>query len=98
MIIIFFLNKCFVPGMLAIGSKILNRPEDMEVAIRLGEACYWAYNVTPTGIGPEEFYFIEKDSTLNFDSPLRQNDMVLPDGITGMLGQYVLRPGIVFFL
>ena len=77
--------------MLAIGSKVLDRPKDLEVAIRLGETCYWAYNSTPTGIGPEVFFFSEKDSTY---SPTIQKDVVLPDGMTRMYGQYFLRPGM----
>ncbi|CAG8485578.1 414_t:CDS:10, partial [Diversispora eburnea] len=47
--------SCFVPGMLAIGSKVLNRPRDFDVAIGLAETCYWSYKNTRTGIGPEVF-------------------------------------------
>ncbi|CAG8555181.1 3196_t:CDS:10, partial [Acaulospora morrowiae] len=49
--------SCFVPGMLAIGSKIFDRPKDLEVAIRLAETCYWSYGITKTGIGAEEVWF-----------------------------------------
>ena len=50
--------------MLAIGAKILDRPKDLEVAIKLGETCYWAYNSTSTGIGPEDFVFLRKNEVL----------------------------------
>src|SRR5688572_27324724 len=57
--------SCFIPGMLAIGSKILNRPKDLKVANRIAEACYWSYEVTATGIGPENFMFSPKEDFNN---------------------------------
>ncbi|GBB94547.1 hypothetical protein RclHR1_02380006 [Rhizophagus clarus] len=89
---------CFVPGMLAIGAKTLNRPKDLEVAIRLGETCYWAYNSTPTGIGPEDFYFLEKNVTMDEKTTWlkqSQEDTVLPDGVYKLNGNYLLRPETV---
>ncbi|RGB32152.1 Glycoside Hydrolase Family 47 protein [Rhizophagus diaphanus] len=86
---------CFVPGMLAIGSKTLNRPKDLEVAIKLGETCYWAYNSTPTGIGPEDFYFLQKNVTVDEKTrwmQKNQKDTVLPDGVYKLNGNYLLRP------
>ena len=87
-----FQQSCFVPGMLAIGSKILDRPKDLEVAIKMGEACYWAYNVTTTGIGPEEFYFSAQDEIINS----YEYDGLL-DGTYKMNGTYKLRPGNFYF-
>ncbi len=46
---------CFAGGMMGIGSKIFNRPEEMELAEKLVEGCVWAYNATTTGIMPEGF-------------------------------------------
>ncbi|RIA99363.1 Glycoside Hydrolase Family 47 protein [Glomus cerebriforme] len=92
---------CFVPGMLAIGAKILDRPKDLEVAIKLGETCYWSYNSTPTGIGPESFTFLQKNPTLDEQSRLKlslkqkQKDIFFPDGVYGMNGYYWLRPETV---
>jgi mannosyl-oligosaccharide alpha-1,2-mannosidase len=83
--------------MLAIGAKILDRPKDLEVAIKLGETCYWIYNSTSTGIGPEEFVFIKKGDTLgsNINALYSQwDDNVLPHGIYRMSGNYLLRPGM----
>ncbi|CAG8679025.1 6183_t:CDS:2, partial [Racocetra fulgida] len=34
-----------------------NRPNDLETAIRLAETCYWTYNMTYTGIGPEKIWY-----------------------------------------
>jgi len=47
---------CFAGGMYAIGSKIFNRPADLESAAKLAEGCVWAYESTTTGIMPEGFY------------------------------------------
>jgi len=44
---------CFVGGMYGLGAKLFNRPNDLELAIKLTEGCVWAYNSTPTGIMPE---------------------------------------------
>jgi mannosyl-oligosaccharide alpha-1,2-mannosidase len=46
---------CFVGGMVGIGAKIFNRPEDLSTALKLTEGCIWAYQSTPTGIMPEMF-------------------------------------------
>jgi len=42
--------------MVALGSKILNRPGDMSLAEKLTDGCVWAYNATATGIMPENFH------------------------------------------
>lgn len=47
--------SCFAGGMLALGSKLFNRTEDMEVARKLVDGCVWAYDAMPTGIMPETF-------------------------------------------
>ncbi|GAB7341678.1 hypothetical protein MBLNU457_g0023t1 [Dothideomycetes sp. NU457] len=44
---------CFVGGMYGLGAKLFNRPNDLELAIKLTEGCVWAYNSTATGIMPE---------------------------------------------
>ncbi|KAI8879887.1 glycoside hydrolase family 47 protein [Backusella circina FSU 941] len=52
---------CFVPGMLAMGSKIFNEPEDMEIAKGLLETCVFMYRTTKTGLCPENWYFQETE-------------------------------------
>ncbi len=49
---------CFVGGMFALGSKVFNRPEDLEIAEKLTDGCVWAYETTTTGIMPESFVAI----------------------------------------
>ncbi|KAJ2898868.1 hypothetical protein IWW38_001195 [Coemansia aciculifera] len=51
---------CFVPGMLALGSKTLNRPDDLVLAKQLTYTCFQMYNQTATGLGPE--YVLFRDS------------------------------------
>ena len=44
---------CFTGGMVGIGAKIFDRPEDLGIARKLVDGCIWAYNHTQTGIMPE---------------------------------------------
>ncbi|KAG9956653.1 seven-hairpin glycosidase, partial [Aureobasidium melanogenum] len=46
---------CFVGGMVALGAKIFNTPEDIHTAQRLTDGCVWAYQQTPSGMMPEIF-------------------------------------------
>lgn len=41
--------------MFAIGAKIFNRPDELDLAEKLTKGCIWAYHSTATGIMPEEF-------------------------------------------
>lgn len=44
---------CFLGGMFGLGGKIFDRPEDVEIGIKLADGCVWAYEVMPSGIMPE---------------------------------------------
>ncbi|KAL7276469.1 hypothetical protein RUND412_000531 [Rhizina undulata] len=46
---------CFVGGMIALGAKAFDREADLAIASKLTDGCVWAYNVTATGIMPENF-------------------------------------------
>jgi mannosyl-oligosaccharide alpha-1,2-mannosidase len=46
---------CFVGGMLAMGGKIFELPEHVELGRKLTDGCIWSYNVTTTGIMPESY-------------------------------------------
>lgn len=48
---------CFVGGMWALGSKVFNRPKDLETAAKLTDGCVYAYNITRTGIMGESMSF-----------------------------------------
>jgi mannosyl-oligosaccharide alpha-1,2-mannosidase len=47
---------CFAGGMVGLGSRVFNRPDDLPIARKLTEGCIWAYRAMPTGIMPERFY------------------------------------------
>lgn len=46
---------CFTGGMVALGAKIFNRTEELDVARKLVDGCVWAYDSLPMGIMPETF-------------------------------------------
>ncbi|KAK4556492.1 hypothetical protein LTR86_006636 [Recurvomyces mirabilis] len=46
---------CFAGGMFALGGKLFDRPEHVEIGRKLTDGCIWAYNSTTTGIMPESF-------------------------------------------
>ncbi|KAI8320315.1 mannosyloligosaccharid alpha-mannosidase [Martensiomyces pterosporus] len=73
---------CFVPGMLALGSKPLNRPDDLELAKKLAYTCYQMYNRTDTGLGAE--YVLFRDSN---DLGISANGFYF-----GYDRSYILRP------
>lgn len=56
---------CFAGGMFALGGVIFDRPEDVEVGKKLTDGCIWAYNVTTTGIMPEDFLLSKCESKTN---------------------------------
>lgn len=49
---------CFLGGMIALGGKLFDRPEDMATARKITDGCIWAYNYLPSGIMPETFHLI----------------------------------------
>jgi mannosyl-oligosaccharide alpha-1,2-mannosidase len=49
---------CFAGGMVALGARIWNRTDELDVARRLVDGCIWAYDSMPTGIMPESFTLI----------------------------------------
>jgi len=73
---------CFVPGMLALGSIELDRPEDLELAKELLSTCYMLYADQEAGIGPEKVRF-EKNPSSDTGKPSYHI----------LSGAYYLRPG-----
>lgn len=49
---------CFAGGMVLLGSKLFNRPDEFEIGRKLTEGCIWAYDSMPSGIMPEVFHMI----------------------------------------
>ncbi|KAJ1043178.1 hypothetical protein NDA10_000906 [Ustilago hordei] len=59
---------CFSGGMLALGSRIMaERAQDIDLAKGITGTCWWAYNSSATGIGPENLIFYENDDDDRFD-------------------------------
>lgn len=49
---------CFTGGMVGMAAKIFDRPADLKVAAELTDGCVWSYSGTPSGVGPEIFFYI----------------------------------------
>ncbi|KAI8939502.1 hypothetical protein NX059_003273 [Plenodomus lindquistii] len=56
---------CFAGGMFAMGAKIFERPDDLEIAKKLTEGCIWSYDMTQSGIMPESFEVIPCEDATN---------------------------------
>lgn len=51
---------------LGLGAKLLDRPQDLETAINVTNACAWVYESSKTGIGGEQTLFYDKEDTARF--------------------------------
>ncbi len=49
---------CFAGGIVGLGAKLFNRPDDLAIARKLVDGCIWAYSSTQTGIMPELFRLV----------------------------------------
>ena len=66
---------CFSGGMMGLGSRMMaERADDIELAKGITGTCWWAYNSSTTGIGPENLIFYQNDDDDRFDM------ISLPDG------------------
>lgn len=53
---------CFAGGMFALGGKLLDKPEHVQIGKRITKGCIWTYNAFPLGIMPEVFRMVRCDS------------------------------------
>lgn len=59
---------CFSGGMLGLGSRIISqRADDLDLAKGITGTCWWAYNSSTTGIGPENMIFYTNDDDDRFE-------------------------------
>ena len=60
---------CYTGGMVGIGAKIFDKPEQMNTARKLVDGCIWAYDSMPSGIMPESFFMVpcEMNSLCQWD-------------------------------
>lgn len=87
----------FISGMFALGGRLFKDPSHIEIARRLTEGFIWAYNATPSGIAPENFYTIgcdAKSECIWNETLWRENSGFFHAmGITGTRdAKYLLRP------
>ena len=89
----------FVGAMFALGGRLFKNPSHVDIARRLTEGCIWAYNATPSGIAPENFYTIgcsAKSKCVWNETLWRENGGSFPMGFTGTRdAKYLLRPEAV---
>jgi len=68
---------CFAGGMVALGAKLFNEPNDVIIARKLVDGCVWAYNSTATGIMPETFHTLPcPDSECKWNETAWGNDLM----------------------
>lgn len=49
---------CFAGGMFALGGRLFNHQEHIDIGAKLTRGCIWAYSAFPTGIMPEIFSLV----------------------------------------
>ncbi|KAF8860937.1 putative mannosyl-oligosaccharide alpha-1,2-mannosidase [Acephala macrosclerotiorum] len=93
---------CFVGGMVALGSKINDSPDEFEMARKLTDGCVWAYNNSPSGIMPERFHLFSCPETEQckragegsaFDGVLDPSYQLRPEAIESVFIMYRLTAG-----
>lgn len=83
---------CFIPGNLLLGARYLNDDNIAKFANELMDGCYDAWALTPTGIAPETWGWIDKSQNITSFPTAMQMAMQT----TGYIAQdlsYDLRPG-----
>lgn len=56
---------CFAGGMFALGGKIFDMPEHVEIGRKLTDGCIWSYRALPQGVMPEVFQMIPCEDRLD---------------------------------
>ncbi|THU94524.1 glycoside hydrolase family 47 protein [Dendrothele bispora CBS 962.96] len=88
---------CFHGGNWILGGKLLNNETIVNIGLELVEACWNTYASTATGIGPEVFEFISRDSFQPSDTvPNRQQRQFFEQhGFFITSSDYILRPEVL---
>ncbi|KAI0156757.1 glycoside hydrolase family 47 protein [Xylariaceae sp. FL1272] len=89
--------SCFVGGMFALGGKLLNRPDHVDIGARITKGCVWMYEAMPSGIMPEIFDLFNCPTLApcDWDQDLweEKGDLSLKKGIRDARDpRYLLRP------
>jgi mannosyl-oligosaccharide alpha-1,2-mannosidase len=56
---------CFTGGMIALGGKLFDMPEHVDVGRKLTDGCIWSYKALPLGVMPEVFHMVPCQDKLN---------------------------------
>ena len=56
---------CFTGGMFALGGKLFDMPEHVEIGRKLTDGCIWSYKALPLGVMPEVFQMVPCQDKLN---------------------------------
>ena len=78
--------SCYAGGMVGIGSKLFDNPDQLSTARKLVDGCIWAYEHSPNGIMPESFTMIpcKKNSECTWDEEKWQKEVLLAQRFKGM--------------
>lgn len=75
---------CFAGGMLGLGSKLIpSQADDYDLAQRMTETCWWTYNSSATGIGPEDTVFYRVTDTDRWNVVTQTDGTKRRDGPNG---------------
>ncbi|KAK7032613.1 hypothetical protein VNI00_012876 [Paramarasmius palmivorus] len=87
---------CFHGGNWILGGKLLNNETIVSVGLALTDACWNTYASTETGIGPEGFAFVSKDSLSTLDAISdQQKAFNTKHGYYITSSAYILRPEVL---
>lgn len=75
---------CFTGGMMGLGSKLMpERAQDIQLARRITETCWWTYNSSATGIGPEDTVFYQPTDSDRWQTELKSDGTRVRAGPSG---------------
>ncbi|CAM1502620.1 Fc.00g073960.m01.CDS01 [Cosmosporella sp. VM-42] len=86
---------CFDGGNFILGGFVLQEQKYIDFGIQLAESCIQTY-VTPSGIGPEGFSWIDAETnSTNSTPPAEYADFYAKNGFWPTASDYVLRPEVL---
>lgn len=80
---------CFAGGMVALASRIFNRPDDLKVADELTSGCVWAYDSMQNGIAAEIYSVMPcpKDSDCKWSEKVWHDAIAKANPSNGVAGE-----------
>jgi mannosyl-oligosaccharide alpha-1,2-mannosidase len=91
--------SCFAGGMLAMGSRLLNRPQDLVRGTKLSQTCYFLGAAMKSGMQPERADFFLAEDTKRMEEVEDEDSGELfkvpkgtPAGVKAIHKHYLQRP------